>query len=86
MLCAAKCYWPGVSKSDPRRVAARAGRKGSLQARDGNRPRIVCCCAWSGLCSSGVGHATEHAGIQYERPMSSIWLDARRCGREGALR
>jgi len=82
MLYAAKCYWPGVTKTDVERVAARAGRAGL--AAGGNSVAYLgsllfaaddlVLCLFQGPSRAAVIHASDRLGIPCERLMDLAWL------------
>lgn len=79
MLYAAKCYWPGVSRSDVETAAARLARssdpelayRGSLLF--GEDALVLC--LFESPSRAAVKRASELAGIPCERVMDSVWLD-----------
>lgn len=94
MLYAAKCYWPGVTRAEVERVAARAVEpdsepgdrdvkyRGSLVFADDD----LVLCLFEGPSPMAVKRASERAGIPCERVMDSVWLGAGREDLEGAKR
>jgi Nickel responsive protein SCO4226-like len=83
MLYAAKCYWPGVGRSDLEQVAERAAEtglepgqrdvayRGSLLFGDDD----LVLCLFEGPSRTAVKGASERAGIPCERVMNLIWLE-----------
>jgi hypothetical protein len=82
MLYAAKCYWPGVTKTDLEQVTERAGRAGLawgsttvtylgslLFAADD-----LVLCLFQGSSRAAVIQASDRLGIPCERLMDSAWL------------
>jgi hypothetical protein len=82
MLYAAKCYWPGVTRTELEQLIARAGDallepgapdvtyQGSL---------LFCAddlvlCMFDGPSPTAVKRASEKVGIPCERVMDSVWL------------
>ena len=82
MLYAAKCYWPGVTKGDVERVAARAGRAGL--ASGGSTVTYLgsllfaaddlVLCLFQGPSRAAVIQASDRLGIPSERLMEPTWL------------
>ena len=82
MLYAAKCYWPGVTKGDVERVAARAGRAGL--ASGGSTVTYLgsllfagddlVLCLFQGPSRAAVIQASDRLGIPCERLMDLAWL------------
>ena len=82
MLYAAKCYWPGVTRTDLQRVAERAAQVGLSPGRD----RVaylgsllfaaddLVLCLLQGPTRAAVIGASEQLGIPFERLMEPIWL------------
>jgi hypothetical protein len=94
MLYAAKCYWPGVTRSELARVAGRAAdavpepgtrdvtyRGSLLFAADD-----LVLCLFEGPSRLAVKRASDRAGIPCERVMDLVWLEAGREDLEGAKR
>jgi hypothetical protein len=82
MLYAAKCYWPGVTKTDVERVAARAGRAG-LTAGSSTVAYLgsllfaaddLVLCLFQGPSRAAVIQASDRLGIPRERLMHLTWL------------
>jgi Protein of unknown function (DUF4242) len=82
MLYAAKCYWPGVTRTELEQVAARAVQGDSRSARGGvaylgsllfSDDQLVLC-LFEGPSRAAVKHASDRAGIPCERLMDSTWL------------
>jgi hypothetical protein len=83
MLYAAKCYWPGVRRSDVEAAAARAAQLG--RDRPGAGPAYLgsllfaeddlVLCLFDGRSRTAVKQASERAGIPCERVMDSVWLE-----------
>jgi hypothetical protein len=82
MVYAAKCYWPGVTATELKPIAARAARGDSRSARDGVAylgsllfsDDALVLCLFEGPSRAAVKHASERAGLPCERVMNSIWL------------
>jgi len=82
MLYAAKCYWPGVTKGDVERVAARAGLAGLASGSDtvtylGSllfAGDDLVLCLFQGPSRAAVIRASDRLGIPCERLMDSLWL------------
>jgi hypothetical protein len=94
MLCAAKCYWPGIARAELERVAARA-EEGLLQpgVRDVSYRGAVLfadddlvLCLFEGSSPMAVKRARDRLGIPCERVMDSVWLEAGREDLKGAMR
>jgi Nickel responsive protein SCO4226-like len=82
MLYAAKCYWPGVTKTELEELAERAARNGSRSTSEDvdylgallfSDDDLVLC-LFDGPSRTAVKHASERAGIPCERVMGSTWL------------
>src|SRR6516165_1021010 len=83
MLYAAKCYWPGVRRTDVETVVSRLvppehkprgheiTYRGSLLFCDDD----LVLCLFEGPSRAAVKRASERAGIPCERVMDSAWLD-----------
>lgn len=94
MLYAAKCYWPGITRTELEQVSARvAGTRrkrgaeavtyrGSLLFADDD----LVPCLFEGPSPVAVKRASDRAGIPCERVMDSVWLGAGREDLEGAIR
>jgi len=89
MLFAAKCYWPGVTESELRSVAARETPAADRHA-DNDAEYLgsllftvddLVLCLFEGSSRAGVIRATQRLGIPCERLMESVWL-----ARDGASR
>lgn len=92
MLYAAKCYWPGVSRSDLEQVAERAAEaglepgqrdvvyRGSLLFGDDD----LVLCLFEAPSRAAVKGASERAGIPCERVMDSVWLEPQAFARKRA--
>jgi hypothetical protein len=84
MLYAAKCYWPGVTKPELERVAARAAREADKVSRSDKPVTHLGCllfpddelvlCLFESSSRGQVNQAAERAGMPCERLMKSIWL------------
>jgi hypothetical protein len=86
MLYAAKCYWPGITRSELEQATARAAEalrepgardvtyRGSLLFADDD----LVLCLFEGPSPTAVKRASDRAGIPCERVMDSVWLGARR--------
>jgi hypothetical protein len=82
MLYAAKCYWPGVTRTDLQRVADRAAQAGLSPGRD----RVaylglllfatddLVLCLFQGPTRAAVIQASDRLGVPCERLMEPIWL------------
>jgi hypothetical protein len=91
MLYAAKCYWPGITRTELEQATARATDQrsgtgagevrylGSLLFSNDN----LVLCLFDATTPAAVKHASEHAGIPCERVMDSLWLDPPRSIPEG---
>ena len=91
MLYAAKCYWPGVTRTDLEQVAERAEsgpgtRSGSVSylgsllfAADD-----LVLCLFCGPTRAAVIQASDRLGIPSERLMDTAWLSPDPPAREGA--
>jgi hypothetical protein len=83
MLYAAKCYWPGVSRTELEQVADRAARHASAVAPTGAAylgsllfvADDLVLCLFEGTSRAAVKCASEQLGIPCERVMDSLWLD-----------
>lgn len=82
MLYAAKCYWPGVTKTDLEQVAARARQAGLGTGRGGVAylgsllfaGDDLVLCLFQGPSRAAVIQASDRLGIPCERLMDSAWL------------
>ena len=82
MLYAAKCYWPGVTKTDLERVTERAARGGLASGRTtvtylGSllfAADDLVLCLFQGPSRAAVIQASDRLGIPRERLMHSVWL------------
>jgi hypothetical protein len=86
MLYAAKCYWPGVTRTELKQVTARAAKahrepgardvtyRGSLLFADDD----LVLCLFEGPSPTAVKHASERAGLPCERVMNAAWLEPHR--------
>jgi hypothetical protein len=84
MFYAAKCYWPGITEVELRRVAARVtGEAGRSADRTKNVSYIgsmlfpddaLVLCLFDAPSRSAVRKATRRAGIPCERVMASVWF------------
>ena len=82
MLYAAKCYWPGVTKTDLERVTERAARGGLASGRTtvtylGSllfAADELVLCLFRGSSRAAVIQASDRLGIPCERLMDSAWL------------
>jgi hypothetical protein len=92
MLYAAKCYWPGVTKTDLEQVTERAGRAGLAS---GSTTVIylgsllfaaddLVLCLFKGSSRAAVIQASDRLGIPCERLMDSAWLAPDQSRPEGA--
>lgn len=82
MLYAAKCYWPGVSRTELEQAMARSAEalrkpgardvtyRGSLLFSDDD----LVLCLFEGPSPIAVKRASERAGMPCERVMESVWL------------
>jgi len=82
MLYAAKCYWPGVTKTDLEQVTGRAARAG-LAAGNTRVTYLgsllfaaddLVLCLFRGPSRAAVIQASDRLGIPRERLMDSLWL------------
>ena len=82
MLYAAKCYWPGVTHADLKRVAERA-TQADLGPREGHVIYLgsllfaaddLVLCLFQGPTRAAVIQASDRLGIPSERLMDSAWL------------
>jgi hypothetical protein len=82
MLYAAKCYWPGITRTELEQATARASRARSNAAASGvnflgsllfSSDDLVLC-LYEAPSRAAVKHASERAGIPCERVMDSVWL------------
>jgi Nickel responsive protein SCO4226-like len=94
MLYAAKCYWPGVTRTELEQVTARVAKalrepgargvtyRGSLlfSADD------LVLCLFEGPSPFAVKRASERAGIPCERVMDSVWLESDRVDLQEPMR
>jgi hypothetical protein len=83
MLYAAKCYWPGVTRTELEQVATQALEarsrpahshvtyRGSLLFSDDD----LVLCLFEATSRAAVKCASEQAGIPCERVMQSVWLE-----------
>jgi hypothetical protein len=86
MLYAAKCYWPGITRSELERATARApGPRSNAAATEVNylgsllfSNDDLVLCLYEAPSRAAVKHASEQAGIPCERVMDSVWLDPHR--------
>lgn len=83
MLYTAKCYWPGITRTELEHVTARTwGAPSSAGASEVNylgsllfsNDNLVLC-LFNAPSRAAVKHASEQAGIPCERVMDSVWLD-----------
>jgi len=82
MLYAAKCYWPGVAKTDVEQVTERAARAGLASGRTtvtylGSllfAADDLVLCLFQGSSRAAVIQASDRLGIPRERLMDSLWL------------
>ena len=82
MLYAAKCYWPGITRTELERVTARASEavrepgardvtyRGSLLFADDD----LVLCLFEAPSPASVRRAGDRAGIPCERVMDFVWL------------
>jgi Nickel responsive protein SCO4226-like len=94
MLYAAKCYWPGVTRTALEQVAARVTAE-DFVARSGDVAYLgsllfaeddLVLCLFDGASPMAVKRASERAGVPCERVMDSVWLAAGRNDPRGAMR
>jgi hypothetical protein len=86
MLYAAKCYWPGITRTELEQATARTSGALSRGAASevnylgsllfSNDDLVLC--LFEAPSRTAVKHASERAGIPCERVMDSIWLDPHR--------
>ena len=82
MLFAAKCYWPGVTRTDLEQVAERAAKAGLASGSDqvsylGSllfADDDLVLCLFQGHSRAAVIRASDRLGIPRERLMDSVWL------------
>jgi hypothetical protein len=82
MLYAAKCYWPGVTRTDLEQVAERAARTGLAPGSDGVSylgsllfaDDDLVLCLFQGRSRADVIRASNRLGIPRERLMDTLWL------------
>ena len=82
MLYAAKCYWPGVRRTDVEAVAPRLARiEHELPSVDlSYRGSLLFCrddlvlCLFEAPSRMAVKRASERLGIPCERVMDSVWV------------
>ncbi len=82
MLYAAKCYWPGVTRTDLQRVAERAAQADLGPGRDpvaylGSllfAADDLVLCLFQGPTRAAVIQASDRPGIPSERLMDAAWL------------
>jgi hypothetical protein len=82
MLYAAKCYWPGITRTELEQATARASgapsRAGASEVNYlgsllfSNDDLVLC--LFEAASPAAVKHASEQAGIPCERVMDSVWL------------
>ena len=91
MLYAAKCYWPGVTRTDLEQVAERA--KAGPGTRNGNVSYLgallftaddLVLCLFQGPTRAAVIQASDRLRIPSERLMDAAWLGPDPPAREGA--
>ena len=86
MLYAAKCYWPGITRTELEQATARAsGARSNAAAGEVNyigsllfSNDDLVLCLYEAPSRAAVKHASEQAGIPCERVMDSVWLDPHR--------
>jgi hypothetical protein len=93
MLYAAKCYWPGITRTELEQATARATDQRSGTGAGAGEVRYLgsllfsndslVLCLFEATSPAAVKHASEHAGIPCERVMDSLWLDPPRSIPEG---
>jgi hypothetical protein len=91
MLYAAKCYWPGITRTELEQATARASGARSIASASGvnylgsllfsNDDLVLC--LYQAPSPAAVKHASEQAGIPCERVMDSVWLDPHRSTLKG---
>jgi hypothetical protein len=90
MLYAAKCYWPGVTRTDLQRVADRAAQAGLGRDRVAYLGALLFAdddlvlCLFQGPTRASVIQASERLGIPSERLMDAAWLGPHQPIPEGA--
>lgn len=84
MLYAAKCYWPGITRTELDQATTRAsdapsgaGEVNYLGSLLFSNDDLVLC-LFEATSPAAVKHASEQAGIPCERVMDSVWLRAGR--------
>jgi len=83
MLYAAKCYWPGITRTELEQVTARtSGARSNALASEVNYLGALLfsnddlvLCLFDAPSRTAVKLASEQAGIPCERVMDSVWLD-----------
>ena len=86
MIYAAKCYWPGVTEQELRRVIARAAAEATIASRADAaitylgsilfQDDELVPCLFDAASRTVVRRTAERAGIPCERVMDSHWLPA----------
>jgi hypothetical protein len=91
MLYTAKCYWPGITRTELEQAITRAS---SARSRAG-APEVnylgsllfsnddLVLCLFEATSRASVKHASEQAGIPCERVMDSVWLNPHRSTPKG---
>jgi uncharacterized protein DUF4242 len=77
----AKCFWPGVSREDVERAAARAARQGRRRQIPAIYLGAICfpddelvLCLYAASSRLAVQRSAERAGLPCERVMASVWM------------
>jgi hypothetical protein len=91
MLYAAKCYWPGITRTQLEQATARtSGARSNAGASEVNYLGALLfsnddlvLCLFEAPSRTAVKRASEQAGIPCERVMGSVWLDPHRSTLEG---
>jgi hypothetical protein len=86
MLYAAKCYWPGITRTELEQATARtSGARSNADASEVNylgallfSSDDIVLCLFEAPSRTAVKLASEQAGIPCERVMDSVWLDPHR--------
>jgi hypothetical protein len=75
MLYAAKCYWPGITRTELEHATARAaaGEVNYLGSLLFSNDDLVLC-LFEATSPAAVKRASEQAGIPCERVIDSVWL------------
>lgn len=80
MLYTAKCFWPGVTESELRRAAMRAGGETGQRPQTTFRGAVylpgdeLVLCLFDASSREAVKQASERAGMPCERVIESVWI------------